>query len=404
MTDITKFIEDTCQLMKTLPINKTEYASYKSELINPEFINTFKSLPQEQLPEYVCWKDINLEDSTELQHVANFINHNYMNKKLQPYIDASFLSWILNINKNNRNYCFGIFSKTNNSIYGIICCNLVKDKINNDTFTTCEPIVLCVNNKFKKTDDHYGRKLVKELARRLAVDGITCSFYHATEPISYRFSSITKYSRPINLKKLLTIGYVQLIKDTSDDTKNAKEEAQKAKDTMKQMIRRHHISKDLDQKYKPMEKEHIEKLYELYNTYIVKYNFNTIYTLDEFKNLLLNDNVKTYVIMSAKSGIVDFISYYIVNYRANEKTNVSGATLLMYTSNRINVYSLILNLCIICKLEGIDILNVFDTLEHEIILRDLMFEKYSIEEYYVAGYRIKKMKPNEINKQLVVIN
>jgi hypothetical protein len=130
--------------------------------------------------------------------------------------------------------------------------------------------------------------------------------------------------------------------------------------------------------YTEMTSDHMSVVYKLYNEYMIKYNVCYNYTESELSNVLLNDFVKSYIVMDKDNNIVDFTSYYKTSYSVtgSDEKIISG-NLFLYTCNSTACDELVENMLKFAKINELDLFSVNDTM----MIQDVLFTKdYSLDE------------------------
>ena len=106
-------------------------------------------------------------------------------------------------------------------------------------------------------------------------------------------------------------------------------------------------------------------------------------------------------------NVVDFISYYKLPSRVLTSKNknypvINTGYLFYYTCNVETIFTLINNIMIVAKNEGMHVFNALDIMENGIILKDLKFEEGTGKiNYYLYNYSCMEMNSQQIAKILI---
>jgi hypothetical protein len=370
---------------KNKPMMKTnDFVSSSSRIddLNEKFL--YNGNNQHVLPEQMSWNIIEMTDEKSLSVVCEFLNTYYCEKN-NIYFTSQFLNFVLG----EKGFILSIVSKNNNALCGVVCVSvknmIVYDKIREFAL----PNFLCAHPKFRKKG--IAETMMNELIRYTNVKkNIQQGIFPSNTKLSLALQPCTvlrKYHRPINYNKLFDSGFMKI--DGKENVIHNKF-AVSSQDA------------PLDN-YILMKKEHIDKVFDLYNNYMSQYNVSCKYTKEEFENLLLNNNiVKSYVITdNSCANIVDFVSYCQVQYKGTNGNTVNAGHIFLYSLLKEYGESMMTNLIKLMNKNGID---VAITNDDSAIIDTILSEKYnggedSDIETYEKVYEHKFLK-----KQKVYVN
>jgi hypothetical protein len=308
------------------------------------------------LPDKLDWNITEPNNDDGLNQICNFLNMYYKEENnIQFTVD--FLKFVLG----NDGFIMSIISKNSNIICGAVCVSIKRVVILDRNKNFAHANFLCSHPKFIKKG--LVETLMNELIRYINVNKkIQQGFFITNNNISQPCATIRKYYRPINYHKLAKSDFLKL--EGKENTIHNKFALSSIEESTN---------------YISMQKEHVDKVYELYKIYTSQYNMSIYYTKDELENLLLNNNiVKSYVILSESSKeIIDFVSYYHIQYKCKNDELVNAGYLFLYSLLNEYSESMLNNLIKIMNKNDIDIIYVNDD---KSIINTLLTEKYNSNE------------------------
>lgn len=308
------------------------------------------------LPDKLTWNTIEYKDKESLAVVSNFLNLYYKENN-----NINFTTELLQLILGGDGFVLSIVTKNSNALCGVVCVNIRKmivyDKNQNFAFTN----FLCSHPKYRKKG--LMETISNELIRYLNVEkNIQQGIFFSKNKISQPFVSLRKYYRPLNYNRLVDLEFLK-IEGKNDVIHN--------KFSM--------CNSQISPNYISMEKNHLNKVYELLNKYKSQFNISFYYTKNELENILLNNNiVKSYVILDeSKEEIIDFISYYKIQYKGKNNGLVNAGYIFLYSLLKEYGESMLNNLIKIMNNDNIDIIYSYDDKN---TMNILLSEKYNSNE------------------------
>lgn len=342
-----------------------------------------------KLPSDFEWAKLNLSDHNLLDQVVTFLNLYYTNNNQFTQIhSADFMKWYYD----NNSIMLCVKSSKHNFIVGFICGKVVKVQLNKLVSDFVEVRLLCVHQQLRH------KKLVPclitELTRQFNLLNYNKAIFNTSLFINKPLISTKYYLRPINVDKLIELEFLKI------DTKNNDITAESIKRTLEMS------NENIDKNFIKMEEYHIPMAFELFNTYMNKYNYHPVFTPEEFTHLFYNNNfVVSYVFECTDEDdncyITDFASYYISDLET-VKSDFKGkiikrGTLFYYTCLNNTIYTIIKNILHVAKMNDLDVFCAFNIMEHGTFLKELNFDVYNQETHYcLYNYRIRGMNNNQI--------
>jgi len=342
-----------------------------------------------KLPSDFEWVQLKLSDHNLLDQVVTFLNLYYTNNNQFTQIHtAEFMKWYYD----NDSIMLCVKSSKHNFIVGFICGKVVKTQVNKLVSDFVEVRLLCVHQQLRH------KKLVPcmitELTRQFSLLNYNKAIFNTSLYINKPLISTKYYLRPINVDKLIEIGFLKI------DSKNNDITPESIKRTLEMS------NTNIDKNFKKMEEYHIPMAFELFNMYMNKYNYHPVFTLEEFTHLFYNNKfVETYVFECTDEDdncyITDFASYYISDLESVKPDSkgkiIKRGTLLYYTCLNTTIYTVIKNILYTGTKNGLDVFCAFNIMQHGELLKEMKFDVYNQEtHYYLYNYRVRNMNNNQI--------
>ena len=238
--------------------------------------------------------------------------------------------------------------------------------------------------------------LISKKIKELKSDGIKYDLkqvmYTSNKYLPTPFGSARYHHRPIDIAALVETGFTTLPKDVT------------VLDAKKVVL----LPKNVSSNFIKMEEHHVPEVMVILNSYFDRYTCHPIFDESEFKHIFLNNSIVTSYVVIDDGKVVDFISYYklpskVLNPAKNKNYPViNTGYLFYYTSTVETIFTLINNMMIVARNEGIHVFNALDIMENGIILKDLKFEEGTGRiNYYMYNYSCMNMSSHQIAKILL---
>lgn len=357
--------------------NNTQIIDYKN-----------KDLKHMKLPDIYEWHELDPNNNIDIKELTSFLNHNYIedrNGLFRTVYDENLLKWILTYPTNNLHLC--VRTKKSKKIVGFISMQTILVQLYEEEYKTCEINFLCVHKKIRL--NKLTPVMIDELLKR-CVDmldyqtytSVFSSMNYIPTPVS--LNSVKIYHRPINIEKLMEYNYCSPANNDGD------------KDRIVDYYRIYKHSKSTLVK---LNSTHVDKVLELLNNYMTRYNYYQKYLKNEFIHTFLdNDHMCSYVYVDDDGEVKDFISYYKTKTIVlNEKKYINEGHLYLYTSVNNTIYKLFNELLVNMASDDIDVVIVMNIMENSIIIED-KFEKGEHYYYYLVNMNCMKLKNTQICK------
>jgi glycylpeptide N-tetradecanoyltransferase len=332
-----------------------------------------------QLPDKFEWVNFDLNNDQDCNIISQFLNIHYVqdNNEIRTNYTPELLKWLYGLYKY---YAIGVRVVDSKLLVGVICGRIEKIQVNKNILDMVQVNLLCVHYKLR-----YKRLtpvLIRELTRLANMDGYFKALYNTKTYLPTPILSTTNYYKPINVDVLYDIGIIKL------DEKTPLKNVIKAHKLPDKFSTPHFVKADL---------KHLDQMYDLFNTYMGKYNLHPVFDKEQFKNMFLDNNfIMCYVLENDNNDVVDFISYYKIKSPVlkNDKNDyINVAQLFYYTSVNEPQYSLIKNMLIVARNNNMDVFNAMDIMENSNILKELGFEAgNNVLFYYLYNWKAKPIK------------
>lgn len=356
----------------------------KQEIINEnlEWKNIDENILNENENKHkLKWKmykfdEKNNSDDNKKEKLINFIKKNTFEKN--NIEKEEYIKWTLENNKEIENVI--IIEDESGNIKGMISYNLQNYQMNRKVELVTKVNYICVSVDMREKG--YGKKLIKKLLHEKCKenDNKLIGMYKSNEK-ERSIVDIERYMRPINVKKLVRIGYIKLKKSGDKD------EAEKY----------YKLNYDMGKIKKIETNEEIEKSFELYNEYMERYNFYPKYDKKLWFNKMKNKNVTSYLFLDNNDEYVDMLSMLKIEERLEKP--VRTFILKEYTSNKLTPYYIMKNFILLGQQEKVDTLMIDNTKENESVKDVLDFKEKKDLNYKINlyNYRLNKLNANQVH-------
>lgn len=365
---------DFFKLMK----HTTDY-TYNDVIVNNDRMLLHNNNIKAEIKSHI--QSTKLDLHTDINKIHSFINDNLLEKETYKIkIPIRMITWLLD-------KCIIQVLEDSNGILCLCAYKIEKIQLNDKIDNQINIKMLCTDNRYR--NKKYAKYLLKLIQRNQINEDCTHGYFMSNINIRVGLAKLTYYYRPINPDILLQAGFSGF---KESDFKNSNKSIQ---DYYK-------IDTSYSLNIKPLNIDYVQyldKVFELYEDTRQKYNFSIVYSKDEFKEMLFNENVKTYLVWN-DDEIVDFVSYYVFYHESiinKQRRDISVANLFMYTTNHTTPYKLIKNLLTILAENNIDMITMLDNMENDILVETMNFINSQTHNYvYLFNWHHLPIKPLQI--------
>ncbi|KAH3686688.1 hypothetical protein WICPIJ_002332 [Wickerhamomyces pijperi] len=403
-----KKLEDY-KFWKTQPVpNFNEQVSKEGPIEN----KTVKDIPLEPYPllDLFEWADdLDLTRDDHRDEVFQLLYENYVEDADSTFrfkYTTEFLDWALKPPGYKKEWHVGVRVKATGRLIGFIAGTPCDLKVREQLVKSVEINFICVHKKLRSK--RLAPILIKEVTRRVNLQGIFQDLYTAGVVLPSPVSVCRYNHRPLNWSKLYDIGFSYL-------PENA---------TKTQMIAKYTLTKEGKLNgLRRAELKDFDQIFALLQKFQERYELVQDFTRDELKHWLfgnvdLQDKVKvihTFVIEDeAEPGkITDFFSFYLLPFSIldNEEHSELGCAYLFYYATdcdenqaalKRRLTDLIGEALIIAKSLGVDVFNCVSCQDNNLFLQDLKFgQGDGILNYYLFNYKAKAINGGLDSQQKV---
>lgn len=384
---------------KTQPVTSFDETIEKEGPIEHKTVADISTTPLPLLKEFE-WADLDLNIEDDRDEVFKLLYENYVEDADSTFrfkYSSEFLDWALKPPGYRKEWHVGVRVKASGRLIAFIAgtpCGLrIRDKI----LDSVEINFICVHKKLRSK--RLAPVLIKEVTRRINLNGIFQAFYTAGTILPSPIS-IGRYNhRPINWGKLHDVGFVNL----------------PPKVTKTQMIAKYTLRNEGKLKnLRRAELKDFDEIFDLLGKYQKKFDLVQEFTKEELKHWLFENPdtsldkkvVHTFVVENNEGKITDFFSFYLLPFTVldnSEHDELKIAYMFYYASEaglednssdqaafKKRLIDLIGEALIIAKSLGIDVFNALTTQDNNLFLQDLKFGSGDgVLHYYLFNYRAK---------------
>lgn len=316
-----------------------------------------------KLPEGFSFE--NLHDTKEL---SKFLYENYVEDKDNEFrliYSETFLDWMLNSPKHKEDYSLGL--RFNNYLVGYIFGKETDIMINGITKKVACVNFLCVTKDLR--NKRITPILIQELTRRFNCQGIFQGIFTTGTKLLFEVCSSTYWHMPINMKKLLSIGYIDY---------------------------KYNIEiKPCKPQIRILAKEDLPEIYKIYKNSIKQYKMCDDMDMEDFKYCMFNNNTKVYV-YEEDNQIVTFGSYFLLDTLAIKKNIIIIGAYLSITCGK-DVKNMIEDLIYMAFKDKCDVMNGLDIGECGEYLSNIGFLEGSGKlKYYLYNWKTGKIDKQDV--------
>ena len=237
------------------------------------------------------------------------------------------------MSNNSINVCLRV--KSNNKLVGFVGGVEVNMQVFQNQKKVLLSKFLCLHNKIR--NKNVTPKLLTLFMNKCNSLGVDVSLFSSKNVFWRPVCKLETFHRPINYQKLHDVKYCYHDKNT------------KLEDIIKSYSLPDEVTTNL---FVEMNETHIDESFNLFNEYKEKFNIYPNFTKEQFSSLMLNEEMKSYVITDDNNKVLDFISYLnvnlnVLNSSSNEKLRV--AKLKYYTTENKSIIFMIKNILITAK-------------------------------------------------------
>ncbi|UJR33772.1 hypothetical protein I4U23_021199 [Adineta vaga] len=341
-----------------------------------------------KLPDGFSWDDIDVLDEEQLKELYVLLNENYVEDDDNMFrFDYSmpFLRWALCAPGWIRKWHAAVRVTKSRKMVGFISAVPIRMKVYEKEVPMVEINFLCVHKKLRLK--RMAPVLIKEITRRVNLEGIFQAVYTAGVVLPGIVSKCRYWHRSLNVKKLLAVKFSHLGRNM----------------TVQRMQKLYRLPDTTQIKgFREMRDTDVPRAFALLSQYLKKFDLSPVFTQEEFEYLCQNrpNIVSSFVVEQEDGEITDFISYYhlsstIMNHPQYKTLN--ACYMYYHAASRTPLCDLV-NDCLVQALKNdFDVFNALDLMDNKDFLEKLKFGVGDGNlQYYIYNWKCPQMNPEKV--------
>lgn len=382
-------VKDQWKFWETQPVPQIGVRIEKgvNEAIEPDRpISEIKSDPF-SLPDGFKWDDVDVNDKDQLLELYTLLNENYVEDDDNMFrfdYSPGFLQWALQPPGWLKQWHCGVRVAKNNKLIGFISAVPALIKVYDKEVKMVEINYLCVHKKLRAK--RVAPVLIKEITRRVNLQGIFQAVYTAGVIIPSPVSKCRYWHRSLNPKKLIEVSFSHLQRNM----------------TMQRTIKLYKLPETPKTPgFRKLKESDIPQAFKLLAEYLKSFDLAPLYDEAEFKHWFLpRDDIVDSFVVENDGIITDFGSFYhlpstIMHHPTYKSLKAAYSFHNVATKTPLN--QLMNDMLISAKNLDLDVFNALDLMENGSFLENL---KFGIGDgnlqYYVYNWKCPTIPSNKI--------
>ncbi|KAI2810076.1 hypothetical protein RDWZM_002853 [Blomia tropicalis] len=353
------------------------------------------------LPDGFVWTSIDIDNENELKELYTLLYENYVEDDDNMFrfnYSPEFLRWVLKPPGWRMDWFTALRvapkagSTKNGKLVGFVSAIPTTVRVYDKVIKAVEINFLCVHKKLRSK--RMAPVLIKEVTRRVNLNGIWQALYTAGVYIPKPISTCRYYHRSLNPKKLIDVGFSSLTRNMN----------------MSRTVKLYRLPETtLIEGLRPLDpKKDLKQVALLMKEHMKKFDLAPQFSNEELAHWLtpIPDVISSYVVEKSKSGsnkkeIVAFFSFYILPSTVmNHKTykDVKAAySFYNVTTGDISLNDLMQDALIVAKNAGLDVFNALNQMENNSFLQNLKFGSGDGSlHYYLFNWKCSPLDPSKV--------
>ncbi|CAF0751852.1 unnamed protein product [Brachionus calyciflorus] len=339
------------------------------------------------LPDGFKWDDIDLNNEPELMELYNLLNENYVEDDDNMFrfdYSPEFLRWALQPKGWLKQWHTGVRVIKSGKLVGFIGAVPANVKVYDKTVKMVEINYLCVHKKLR--DKRVAPVLIKEITRRVNLQGIFQACYTAGVILPSPVAKCRYWHRSLNPKKLIEIQFSYLQRNM----------------TMQRTIKLYRLpDKPKTPGFRKMTEADCPQAFKLLYDYLQKFDLAPVYDEEEFKHWFLpRDNVVDSFVVEENGVVTDFGSFYhlpsTIMHHPQYK-NLKAAYSFYNVVSKTPINDFMNDVLIAARNLEMDVFNALDLMDNSQFLENL---KFGIGDgnlqYYVYNWKCPNIQTNKV--------
>ncbi|KAJ3092230.1 Glycylpeptide N-tetradecanoyltransferase 2 [Quaeritorhiza haematococci] len=390
-----KTMEDY-KFWKTQPVPKTDEIILENGPIEPDKAPEEVRQEPYPLPKDFEWCLLDIDDAKEVQDLYELLAMNYVEDDDALFrfdYSASFLKWGLKPPGWKKSWHIGVRVASNKKLVGFISGIPATLRIHDCVQKLVEINFLCVHKKLRTK--RLAPVLIKEVTRRVHLEGIFQAVYTAGVYLPKPISSCRYYHRSLNPKKLIETSFSHLGRNM----------------TLARTIRLYKLPETTSTPgMREMKEADVPAVTRLLNKNLNQFKVAPVLDEEEVRHWLLPlDNVVNSFVVEdpITNQITQFVSFYtlpstVINHPVH--THIKAAYLFYYAAkdNDRALQTLIKDALILARNLQFDVFNCLELMHNSKFIEELKFGKGDGNlHYYLYNYRCKPVECEEMGLVLL---
>ncbi|KAI9008235.1 acyl-CoA N-acyltransferase [Gaertneriomyces semiglobifer] len=351
------------------------------------------------IPSNFEWCLVDIEDAAQIKELYELLSLNYVEDDDAMFrfdYSADFLKWALQPPGWKKSWHIGVRVAANKKLVAFISGIPANLRIVDHHQLLVEINFLCVHKKLRSK--RLAPVLIKEVTRRVNLEGIFQATYTAGVYLPTPVSTSRYYHRTLSPKKLIETGFSHLGRNM----------------TMARSIRLYRVPETTSTPgLRPMKADDVPAVTELLNKYLQKFTMAPHMTEDEVRHWLLpiKNVIYSYAAEDPETkAITDFVAFYslpssVIGHPVHK--HINAAYLFYYAPKGLGedckrLRTLMNDALVLAKKENFDVFNCLDLMQNSEFLDELKFGRGDGNlHYYLYNYRCQTMKPGDLGLVLL---
>ncbi|KAJ8956389.1 hypothetical protein NQ318_015127 [Aromia moschata] len=376
-------LKKSYQFWNTQPTKKITV----NEAIEPDKeVSEIRAEPY-SLPDGFMWDTLNLDEPLVLKELYTLLNENYVEDDDCMFrfdYQPEFIKWALQPPGWKKEWHCGVRVVKSHRLVGFISAIPATLKIYQKTQRMVEINFLCVHKKLRSK--RVAPVLIREITRRVHLNGLFQAVYTAGIVIPKPVSTCTYWHRSLNPKKLIEVKFSHLSRNM----------------TMQRTLKLFKLpDKPKTPGYRKMTAADVPLAHKLLVEYLSRFDLAPLFSEEDFVHWFLpRPNIIDSFVVEQDGKITDFVSYYtlpstVMHHPVHK--NLKAAYSFYNVSMATPWTTLMTDALISAKQLSFDVFNALDLMDNGEFLEQLKFGIGDGKlQYYLYNWKCPSMAPNNI--------
>ena len=340
------------------------------------------------------WTQIDVTNDSQLDEAYRLLNENYVEDGEAMFrfdYTRNFLRWALLPPGWHASWHIGVRVKSNKKLVALITAIPATLQVHKDEKQMAEINFLCVHKKLRAK--RLAPVLIREITRRVNLQGIWQAVYTAGALLPRPVSSSRYYHRSLNPKKLIDIGFSRL----------------QPRMTMARTIKLYALKSETCipgiRELRPTDGEQACALFQEFSS---KFNLHVNMSTEEFCHWFMprKDVIHSYVVENPESGkLTDLVSFYslpssIIQHPVHKTLKAAYSYCTAALKNSIT--DLMRDALVLARRNDFDVFNALDLAQNAEMFKELKFHIGDGElNYYLYNWKCRPV-PKEKNSLVML--